>query len=173
MAATLVLPELESPVVIDLAQLTPEQRIKVSIENPDLFAKTFLQTDLWKTQKNILNCLLIPSARVAVKACHSSSKTFTAAVAVLWFLARYREAVVVTTAPTWGQVERLLWGEIHHFLQKSRYPFPVANQTKLQLGPKRLAYGLATSVTKSDEGVKFQGIHAENVLVILDEAPGV
>ena len=170
------------PTELTLAEYTPQQRFKLSFEKPELFAKNFLQTDLWWQQTEILNALLAPAARVAVKACHSSAKTHTAAMAVLWFLARYKEVVIVTTAPTWGQVERVLWGEIHNLLIKSRYPFQEAtvNQTKIQFPgdkpgelPKRLAYGLATSVTKSDEGVKFQGIHAEHVLIILDEAPGV
>jgi ribosomal protein L37AE/L43A len=168
----------EAPTTIDFSKLSQAQRIKISIQDPDLFAKTYLKTDLWYTQIDILNALLQPQARVAVKACHASSKTFTAAIAVLWFLARYQEVVVVTTAPTWGQVERLLWGEIHSALSRSCFPYSdapnyTANKAALILGPKRIAYGLATSVTKSDEGVKFQGIHAENVLIILDEAPGI
>jgi phage terminase large subunit len=175
MATPAVLPVADVAQGLDLSTLTPSQRIKLSFELPELFAKTYLQTNLWYMQKEILNSLTVPQARVAVKACHASSKTFTAALAVLWFLAKYQEVVVVTTAPTWGQVERLLWGEVHSFLAKSTYPFPIANLTKIQFpgGAKRLAYGLATSVTKSDEGVKFQGIHAEHVLIILDEAPGV
>jgi len=28
-------------------------------------------------------------------------------------------------------------------------------------------------ITKQDEGVKFQGFHADHILVILDEAPGI
>lgn len=158
---------------LDFSKYSEEERMRLALELPDLFAKTYLKTDLWWQQTEIMKALLAPSARVAVKACHSSSKSHSAAVALLWFLAKYQEVVVVTTAPTWGQVERILWGEVHNLLIKSVYPFPVANQTKLQVSPKRIAYGLATSVTKSDEGVKFQGIHAENVLIILDEAPGV
>lgn len=150
-----------------------EEKLAESVLNPELFAEVFLQTDLWRIQGEILQAILLPSSRTAVKACHASSKTRSAAIASLWFLARYQEAVVVTTAPTWAQVEKLLWGEIHAALAKSRYPYPEAFQTELRMGPKRYAYGLSTSVTKQDEGVKFQGIHADNVLVILDEAPGV
>lgn len=153
--------------------LSREERIRESIINPDLFARDFLQSELWDTQAEILRAIAT-YPRVAVKACHASSKTYTAARVVLWFLACHApEAVVVTTAPTWGQVEKLLWGEVHSALAKSRYPFPEATLTGLKMGPKRYAYGLSTSVTKSDEGVKFQGIHAANVLIILDEAPGV
>jgi len=143
-----------------------------AIVDPVQFSKFFLKSDLWNIQEDILRAVE-QHPRVAVKACHASSKTYSAARVVLWFLARFTDAVVVTTAPTWTQVEKLLWGEIHSALLKSIYPFPKATLTELKLGPKRYAYGLSTSVTKQDEGVKFQGIHADNVLVVLDEAPGV
>lgn len=164
--------------MMEQAQLTPEQQSVVqAILDPVLFAKTFLQTECWEVQAQILYELAKDHSRVAVKACHSSSKTFTAGIAALWFLARYIESIVVTTAPTWNQVEKLLWGEIHSALARSKYDYPKANQTELNFlskgYPKRYAQGLATAVTKQDEGVKFQGYHAENLLFILDEAPGV
>lgn len=152
--------------------LTSKERVALSITDPCLFARTYLDSDLWDKQEEIMQAVAV-EPRVAVKACHASSKTYSAARILLWFLARYDDSVVVTTAPTWSQVETILWGEIHSALSVSKYPFPEATQTKLRLGPKRYAYGLSTSVTKQDEGVKFQGIHAENVLVIIDEAPGV
>jgi len=36
---------------------------------------------------------------VAVKACHAPGKTYVAGGAVLWFLSRYPDAIVLTTAP--------------------------------------------------------------------------
>ena len=147
-------------------------RIGSILLDPVLFAKHFLKTDLWDLQADIAHSIAT-KPRTAVKACHASGKTFLAAVTLLWFLARYTEAIVVTTAPTWQQVEKLLWGEVHAAMMRAVYPYPKATLTELKMGPKRLAYGLSTSVTNQDEGVKFQGIHAENMLVILDEAPGV
>lgn len=162
---------------VELQSTEQQLRIKQAIEDPVLFAKTFLGTECWDIQSEILREVDKPYARVAVKACHSSSKTFSAALTALWFLARYTEAIVVTTAPTWNQVRKLLWGEIHSALARSIYPFPEATQTELSFlskgYPKRYAQGLATTVTKEDEGVKFQGYHAAHVLYIIDEAPGV
>lgn len=159
----------------NLPNLSEEERARIAeaVMDPVLFSTVFLATHCWETQQQIMREIAKPFSRVAVKACHSSSKTFTAAIVLLWFLARYTESIVVTTAPTWNQVEKLLWGEVHSGLIRSKYPFPKANQTELWLGPKRYAQGLATTVTKQDEGVKFQGYHAQQVLMILDEAPGV
>ena len=106
--------------------------------------------------------------RTAVKACHASSKTFTAAAAVLWWITRYADGVAITTAPTWQQVERVLWGQIQASARAARvlqYPQPL--KTELRLGPNRYAIGLST-----DEAVRFQGFHGR-ILIVLDEAPGV
>src|SRR5436309_6007612 len=82
------------------------------VRDPVRFARGILQHDPWSMQTAILRSVAT-TPRTAVKACHSSSKTFTAAEAVLWWITRYPDGIAVTTAPTWTQVERLLWGEIH------------------------------------------------------------
>ena len=154
--------------------LTTEKKRKIreTLADPVKFARKWLQADLWDTEAQILHSVA-QHPRTAVKACHASGKTFVAALAALWWLARWMEAIVVTTAPTWTQVEKLLWGEIHKALGKSLYPFPKATMTELRIGPERYAMGLSTSVTNQDEGVRFQGFHAAHILMILDEAPGV
>jgi hypothetical protein len=136
------------------------------IRDPVRFCRGLLRQDLWPLQEAILRAIASRS-RVAVKACHASGKTFVAAVAVLWFVTRYRDGIVVTTAPTWTQVEKLLWGEIHRAAQSSRIAFPLLNKTELRIGPGNYAIGLSTN-----EGVRFQGFHGR-VLIVVDEAPGV
>jgi phage terminase large subunit len=147
-------------------------KVRPSLVDPSEFARKWLRSDVWSTEAKILDSIA-SKPRTAVKACHSSGKTFTAALAALWFLARWPEAIVVTTAPTHQQVEKLLWGEIHSALGRSRYPFPKATLTELRIGPKRYAIGFTTNVTQQNEGVRFQGFHADHILMILDEAPGV
>src|SRR5581483_9364979 len=95
-----------------------------------------------------------------------------------WFLYCHRPAVVLTTAPTWRQVESLLWEEIRrrfHRVQARAEADPSRPrlegsllQTRLKVADGHFAMGLST-----DEPVRFQGFHAENLLVVLDEACGV
>lgn len=104
-----------------------------------------------------------------MKACHSSGKTFAAALAVIWFVTRYPDGIVITTAPTWTQVEKLLWGYIKQALHRSRIQYPVEpNLTEWNLGDGNYAIGLSTN-----EADRFSGFHAKRMLIILDEAPGV
>lgn len=156
-------------------QIATETRDKIRywLSDPVRFTKGYLRADLWAKQQQIVQSVFT-HRRTAVKSCHASGKTYVAAAIALAFVARFREAVVVTSAPTWGQVEKLLWGEVHKLVRQSVYPWPKPLQTELKLGPKRYMYGLSTKVeNEGDEGVRFQGIHAENVLIILDEAPGI
>ncbi len=145
---------------------TRNQHLVDVVRDPVAFARGVLQHDLWRIQAAILRSVA-HNRRTAVKACHASSKTFTAAEAVLWWVTRYRDGIAVTTAPTWTQVEKLLWAEIHKAAGHSRIAYPPLNKTSLQLAPDRYAIGLSTN-----EGVRFQGFHGR-VLIVIDEAPGV
>lgn len=156
---------IKSPTIIplDLAEQLDEV-----MDDPVLFSKTFFNHDHWGLQQAILrSCARHP--RTTVKACHASGKTFTAADAVIYWVSKYPDGIVITTAPTWTQVKKLLWGEIHKTLEgeDAKLTFPKLNETELILGPNNYAIGLSTN-----EGVNFQGWHG-TILIILDEAPGV
>ncbi|PZC44349.1 MAG: hypothetical protein DK306_001889 [Chloroflexi bacterium] len=143
------------------------RRLKRTVQDPVRFARTFLGLDLWPTQEAILRSVA-EHPRTAVKACHASSKTFTAAAALPWWITCFPDGVVITTAPTWHQVERVLWQQVRQMAQETTLvTYPIPRKTELRLDPSRYAIGLST-----DEAVRFQGFHG-HILVIIDEAPGV
>lgn len=112
------------------------------------------------------------NVRTAVRACHAPGKTWTAARAVLWFLFCHPGAIVVTTAPTWRQVEQLLWSEIRAAFHTARLPlggylYKTAHNG-LVVADKWFAVGVSTT-----ESEKFQGYHAPYVLIVVDESSGV
>jgi len=153
-----------SPKVLEPAEAV---RFGKTLGNPVRYAHQVMNASLWLAQANILKAIAT-SKRVAVKACHASGKTFVAALAVLWWISRFKDGIAVTTAPTWLQVERLIWGEIHKAIARGRLRYPVPNQTELELGLGNYAIGLSTN-----EADRFQGFHEGHVLIVLDEAPGV
>lgn len=172
--ATATLP-IQSQSQSQLESIPKETRdeIRNTILDPVLFAKRWLGIEvLWDTQIKIMRSVMTRT-KTSAKACHASSKTFTAAILTLWWLARYQNAIVVTTAPTMNQVQNLLWAEINRLVKQSKYPWPEPTMTSLRIAPKRYALGFTTSITNGDMGTKFQGFHADHVLVVLDEAPGV
>src|SRR5438876_11543632 len=110
-----------------------EKRVLQAFDDPMLFAEVMLGHQLWSRQRLILKSVA-NHARTAVRACHASSKTFTAAAAVLWWITRIEKAIALTTGPTWNQVERQLWGEIRNAVSGARIKYPQATATSLQLG---------------------------------------
>lgn len=134
--------------------------------SPSFFVREILGQDPWSMPEKIMAAIAKPRARVAVKACHSSAKTYSSASIALWWTVR--GGICVTTAPTWTQVERLLWGELRQAHQRARTRLPgTLLTTEYQIGPNNYALGLSTN-----EGVRFQGFHGD-ILIIIDEAPGV
>lgn len=175
MSSTLSAPIEELQPVPDFDPERAQAKMRYWQATPNRFIKGFLRADLWLKQREIVHSVFT-KPRTSVKACHASGKTYVAAAIGLAFLTRFpasQDTVVVSTAPTWPQVEKLIWGEVHKMVRNSVYPFPKLLSTELKLGPKRYMYGMSTNVEKGDEGVKVQGIHGDNILIIVDEAPGV
>lgn len=138
--------------------------------DPWWFIETFFgETPAIPKQREILESIR-DHKETLVPSCHDSGKTWSAARAVFWFLyAHPNDSIVISTAPTFQQVVELLWREVRAAHEKAKFPLGGRLiQTKMELGPKWFATGIT-----SDDPVNYQGFHASNVLVVLDEADGV
>ena len=142
-----------------------------SLKNPEFFTRKILNKTLWSTQYEILTAVR-DNPRTAVRSCHGIGKTFTAAMCILWFLYSHEKAIVLSTAPTWRQVEKLIWKEIRSAYREAIIPLggslaPKAPELHLIFN-EWYAAGISTN-----EPERFQGFHEENILVVVDEAAGV
>ena len=136
--------------------------------DPSQFAKRVLNVEPWHKQRDILNAVA-NHRKVAVRSCNGAGKTFTAALAVIWWLMSYDNAIVITTAPSERQVKELLWREIRQLYMPHRDIIGgKLTRTRLDFAPNRYAYGFSTNTED-----RFQGFHSGNILVIVDEASGV
>ena len=86
------------------------------------------------------------------------------------------QAIVVSTAPTYAQVNKILWEEIrkhHSNAQLGEYPMPgrVTQADEWKLGDGQIV-GFGRKPAKGDRH-SFHGIHRRYVLALLDEACGV
>lgn len=141
-------------------------------QRPVEYAQEILGFHAWSKQREIMESVR-DHPRTAVRACHGVGKTAGAAQVALWFLETHPNSRVITTAPTWAQVEQLLWREIRGSVGRAHRQgkgeiFPRPSVTKLELGDEWFAMGLSTN-----EPERFQGHHAEHLLLIADEASGV
>lgn len=151
-------------------ELSAEQKafVRDIVRDVVSFASNVLGLDLWDREIEILQSIKTHQ-RTAVKACHGVGKTFTLAVAALWWLARYREGIVLSTSPTQRQVRTQLWSEIHRLVEAARVPYPKLKTTELKFrDDNNFALGFSTNQAEN-----FQGYHGKYVLIIADEAPGI
>lgn len=140
----------------------------VGRQNPVWFVERILGVEPWAKQAEILNALR-DHDYVAVRSCNGSGKTFTGALAAIWWLVVHDEAAVITTAPTERQVKEVLWREIRSLHRKARHIVKGTMTTsRLELSDKRFAIGLTTNIE-----AYFQGFHSDNILIIVDEASAV
>ncbi len=135
--------------------------------DPIGYAANELKVEWWDVQKEIASSLLEPPYRVAVQAAHSVGKTHLAAGLVNWWYDTHNPGSVITTAPSYDHVARVLWKEVR--LQRgSRGGFTGPKTPELMSSPDHYAVGLTTA-----KGEAFQGRHDASMLFIIDEAVGV
>ena len=139
-----------------------------SFTDPAEFQRVWLNRHLTEVQKQILHSVAT-NPLTAVKGCHASGKTFDAAGLPLWWITRHQQSKALNTAPTLRQVKGF-WNEIAIARKHSNLIsiLPEPTTTGLKISDERFAFGASSS-----RGVNMQGLHSPNVLIIIDEAPGV
>jgi hypothetical protein len=153
-----------------MSDLNADQKAYVRrvVSDPVLFATHILGAELWEREADILRSIQT-NWRTAIRACHGAGKTYSLALAALWWLARYPQGIVLTTCPTLRQVRTQVWAEIHRISASSKIPYPELRTTELKFrGEDNFALGLSTNQAEN-----FQGYHGKCVLIIVDEAPGI
>lgn len=117
---------------------------------------------------------------VGVESATACSKTKIAACIILWFLECWDNSIVVTTAPKQDQLELHVWKEISELFPKFNMGYLdslVLRMIKNEEGKKLFTWSAVGFVagTKADKETedKAQGFHAEHMLIILEETPGI
>lgn len=138
-----------------------------------LWAKERLGIHIWSKQREIAEAI-VKYKKVAVKSCHGSGKSYFASILVAWWVdTRYgTEAVVVSTAPTYEQVNKILWRYIRQHWGKNDL---MGNVTQTDEWKDAKGEVVAWGRKPADTNTQgFQGIHSSGgVLAVIDEACGV
>jgi hypothetical protein len=140
------------------------------------FAEDKLELTIWPKITEIFEAVApadgTPGSRkILIRSCNGAGKTTALAAICNWFFQTFPNSIVLTTASSWMQVKRNLWGEIRRQARTGKlYKYAQATHT-------------ATSVTLSDkhfmvgisprEPENAMGFHAPHILVAVDEATGV
>lgn len=138
--------------------------------DPIGFIERGLGETLWSKQREILESVR-DNKRTAVPACHAPGKSHLSARIVAWWVMTHARgtAQVVTTATSFRQVRNILWSHIRrlhatHNLDGECLMVEWKQQTDT------VAFGFAPAQYNE---TALQGIHAPNLLIVVDEAGGI
>jgi len=163
-------------------------RRKIHYDHPEIWAKEVLVDEnnpdgfyAWSKQIEIGKSV-VDNSYTAVKSCHGAGKSAWAAVLVCWFVkTRLDEAngdptdlFVITTAPSYSQVHLVLWEEIRKLHQRGNLPGYITGSDSWKIEHNGQVTEVAVGRKPADtDANSFQGKHAYNLFIVLDEANGI
>lgn len=129
--------------------------------------------EVWSQQVAILESVR-DNRYTAVHSAHDLGKSFIASRIIAWWIDTHPPgtAFVVSTAPTAAQVSAIMWREVGKIHRKASLVGKInrAGYPQWYLDGELVGYGRKPA---DYEQSAFQGIHAQYVLVVIDEACGV
>lgn len=154
----------------DLSSLERYLRNELYRADPVIWVEERLGERLWSAQCEIARAVR-DHRRVAVRSAQDVGKSRIASRLACWWIDTHPvgEAFVVTTAPSFKQVQAVLWREMRLAHRVGKLA-GVMTETEWKVAGQLVAFGRKPADYDPDA---FQGIHARYVLVILDEACGV
>lgn len=112
--------------------------------------------------------------RIRVEAGHTVGKTKLSAGIVSHFIDCFTPSIVYTFAPSFEQINDLLWKEIRVDRNHKEYlPGRVLDTPELKVSANHFAKGRATHNAHGSGTERIQGQHGKYLLFILDEAEGI
>lgn len=157
-----------------------EEALRLQIEewkaDPVLFVRMVFGVEPTEQQAAILRDIAAPGARVAVKAGHGVGKTTIAAWIAIWHVFLFPNSKVGATAPSASQLRDVLMAEIQKWLTEA-HPW-VRKQLKwssmrLEVIGNEAGQFLTARTARPESPDALQGLHADNILFLLEEAFGI
>lgn len=136
----------------------------------EFFHQEILDYAPWEKQLEISDSIR-DHRNTAVRSCNGAGKTFHISREALRFLMSFPNSAVINTAPTWTQVENQFWRYLRDAYTNANVPLGgTLLKTELTIADTWFAKGIANN---PDRLASFQGWHAENIMMIFDEASGI
>ena len=137
------------------------------LSTPLGFIRGVLQMQSYEWAERVFTDLDRRGAAVVVKACNGAGKTNrVAAPLALWHAAVFPRSLTIATAGVFRQVKEQLFPGIRSHAHKFRGWAFQETEVNAHNGSRILGFS-------TDEPGRFEGWHAENLLVIVDEAKSV
>lgn len=152
------------------ARVTANQAVYT--RNPVLWLRSKGE-EVWSKQQEIMESVR-DNRYTAVHSAHDLGKSFIASRLIAWWIDTHPpgSAFVVSTAPSSAQVSAIMWREVTRIHKSADLPGKInrAGYPQWLIDGELVGYGRKPA---DYEQSAFQGIHAEFVLIVIDEACGV
>jgi len=154
------------------------EKLKEWQRSPLLFVKECIEVTPSSQQAEGL-IAIAKNKRVSIRSGHGTGKDALASWAILWFMSTRPYPRVVCTAPTWRQLNDVLWSELSKWLRKSilKDEFIIQKDKMFHKdAPKEWwcrAVSPSVKASKEDQAETLAGFHADHMLIICDEASGI
>lgn len=158
-------------------QINPFDQFLIDYRNnPVRFVKEVLgvQPDDW--QAEMMTAVAKGHRRISVRSGHGVGKSTAVSWLALWYILTRYHAKIVITAPTSAQLYDALFAEIKRWVRE----MPEALQTLLEVKAERIELKempqenfISARTSRAEQPEALQGIHAEHVMLIADEASGI
>jgi phage terminase large subunit len=137
---------------------------------PD-FAEFALGMPLYGKQREVLTSIDAVGSRTAVRWPNGSGKTsMVSAPTVLWHPVIFPGSMTITTSSVFRQVKEQMWPRIREMASKLSGLVEIdTNQTDFTVSHGDGVTSRAVGFSTDDPG-KFEGFHANSLLIVLDEA---
>lgn len=154
-----------------LEQIDFGEMIELYYNDPVGFAEDVLEFYPDDKQQEIMLSVR-DNKRTAVRSGQGVGKTATVACIIIWYMLFRDNAKVIATAPTKQQLNIVLWPEIAKWLSGTyANNFLTLTKTMLYMNGYELEwFTTAKTATKKEN---MAGLHADNMLIIVDESSGV
>ena len=130
--------------------------------NPDYFLSDQQKEFLLAIQNN---------DRVSAKSGKGIGKTAAVSYAIIWFICCFANPKIICTAPTFPTLKTALWPEVAKWLSRSVVK-DLFEHTEKKLYLKESPKNWFCEPRTAKDKESAQGVHEDNLLVIMDEASG-
>lgn len=133
-----------------------------------------VEPDDW--QKRFLESIARGDRRISVRSGHGVGKSTGASWAMIWYMLTRYPVKVVVTAPTSSQLYDALFAELKRWVKempKALQELLDVKSDRIELRPSPTEAFISARTSRAEQPEALQGIHAEHVMLVADEASGV
>ena len=145
-------------------------------KHPDLFVEDLLGVTPQDWQREVMSAVAKGQRRCSIRSGHGVGKSSCASWLMIWFLLTRYPVKIVVTAPTASQLFDALFAECKRWIKELPTPIKSLMEMKsdrIELGSSPTEAFISARTSRSESPESLAGVHADHVLLVVDEASGV